>query len=255
MALKTLKRRVPQIYPIDYVNGLGLLFDTTEKVKIGKGNCRDSTNTFNIDVNSELTADIVVSGKNGLDTGSESANTWYRVHVIADSNKVNSVACLLSLSSTSPTLPSGYNIFRHIGWVKNNSSSNIWKFYQVGVGRQREYQFDESRTELAALTSGSATVFTALSLASFMPPGTNLVRLRTNFQNEANDDKYYFRTTGSILTKNNTPMSFRPGILTDVPLREPISLIITDDNQSIDYVVDSVNNNLWVYVIGFVDFI
>ena len=41
--------------------------------------------------------------------------------VIADSNGVNAVAGLFSVSSSNPTLPAGYDQSRRIGTVLNNS--------------------------------------------------------------------------------------------------------------------------------------
>ena len=52
------------------------------------------------------------SGANGLDTGSMAANNWYYLYVIYNGT---TIASLVSLSSTSPTLPSGYTKFALVG--------------------------------------------------------------------------------------------------------------------------------------------
>lgn len=88
-----------------------------------------------------LTADITVMGANGLDTGAPANNQWYAVFVIADSNNINPVASLLSISATAPTMPAGYNKFRRVGWMRRNGGGNFlntrlagdWTYYTDAV--------------------------------------------------------------------------------------------------------------------------
>lgn len=70
-----------------------------------------------------VTVDITVAGANGLDTGSEAASTWYYIWVIGKTD--GTVAGLLSISSTAPTMPSGYTLKRLIGAIRNDGSSNF----------------------------------------------------------------------------------------------------------------------------------
>ncbi len=76
-----------------------------------------------------LTADITASGANGLDTGSEANSKWYAVWVIYNGT---TVASLLSLSATAPTMPSGYTYKRRVGWVYNGSGGDLDDFIQRG---------------------------------------------------------------------------------------------------------------------------
>lgn len=78
-----------------------------------------------------VTADITVSGVNGLDTGAPANNTWYAVFVITNALGTL-VASLLSLSGTAPTLPGGYTNFRRVGWVRRNGSGNFVRFRMQG---------------------------------------------------------------------------------------------------------------------------
>jgi hypothetical protein len=80
----------------------------------------------------DITADITASGANGLDTGSEASNTWYYLHVIYNPT-TDTVAGLLSLSWTAPTLPSGYTFFAPVSAVRNNGSSNFVQYFQRGA--------------------------------------------------------------------------------------------------------------------------
>lgn len=74
-----------------------------------------------------VTADMTVSGANGLDTGSEASGTWYNIWLIYNGT---TVAALLSTSATAPTLPSGYTYRALVGAVRNDGSSNFVRFWQ-----------------------------------------------------------------------------------------------------------------------------
>ena len=81
-----------------------------------------------------LTATFANAGVNGLDVGaanSQAASQWYSVWVIWSGA---TVAGLLSLSATSPTLPSGYTHYARVGWVRTDGTANKFplRFDQAG---------------------------------------------------------------------------------------------------------------------------
>ena len=78
-----------------------------------------------------LTIDITASGANGLDTGSEANSTQYYLWVIYNIT-TDTAAGLLSLSSTAPTMPSGYTYKRRVGATFNDSSGNLEGTQQTG---------------------------------------------------------------------------------------------------------------------------
>lgn len=107
-----------------------------------------------------LTVDITASGENGLDTGSEAGNTWYYIWLIGKDD--NTIAGLLSTSSTSPTIPgSGYDWSAVIGAVRNNGSNNFVGFYQFND--QCDIQPN------VPITNGTATTWTLIDLSSYVP--------------------------------------------------------------------------------------
>lgn len=74
---------------------------------------------------------ITTSGLDGLDTGVEAVSTWYHLWVIY--NPTTFVAGgLLSLSSSAPTLPSGFTHKSYVGAVRNDGSGNFVRFSQRG---------------------------------------------------------------------------------------------------------------------------
>jgi hypothetical protein len=105
------------------------------------------------------------SGLLGLDTGTITTNRWYYVWMIAKNSNGSSgqdISAIMSLSATTPTLPSGYTMQRRIGTVRTSSAStSLLEFYQHGTSNVRTYYYD-SLTEFIPLSGGSATAATTL---------------------------------------------------------------------------------------------
>jgi hypothetical protein len=70
------------------------------------------------------------SGAGGLDTGSIGDSTWYYVFAILKPS-TGTVNILISLSSTAPTLPTGYTYSALIGAVDTDASAHLIGFTQV----------------------------------------------------------------------------------------------------------------------------
>jgi hypothetical protein len=109
-----------------------------------------------------FTINIAASGAaNELDTGSVTTNTVYYVYVIYNPGTATA-AGLYSLSSTAPTLPSGYTAYARIGAVVTNGSSH---FLAVTQKNDRS-QFIIGGTNTAnspILATGVAGTFNAVS--------------------------------------------------------------------------------------------
>lgn len=141
------------------------------RVDIGAGHCRSDDDTEDISISGSLTVDITSSGANGLDTGSEAANTWYYVWAIKNLSS-GIVAGLLSTSSSSPTMPSGYTKKRRIGVVRNNGASNFLMFRQTGIGNDREYQYYGMQVGHTVISGGTGTIVSpdSISCGVYIPP-------------------------------------------------------------------------------------
>jgi hypothetical protein len=116
-----------------------------------------------------LTADITVTGANGLDTGAEAANKWYSIWVIDNGT---TTASLLSESATAPTLPSGYTFKARVGWVRNDGSSNFIRFKQVN----RRVQYIVPQV-MASGVAGDVSIPTwvAVAVGVFVPPTAGVI--------------------------------------------------------------------------------
>lgn len=129
--------------------------------------------TAQITHGSALTADITVAGAGGLDQGTESSAVWYAVLVIADSTGVTDPTLLLvsetNWNADTEIIPTGYDIQRRVGWVKN-SSSNFLLFNQSGNTVTYEDEHDIS-------TNFSSTSFTDVGTSSFVAPNCRLAHI------------------------------------------------------------------------------
>lgn len=154
--------------PAGAVEGLALSYTSATSVSISAGECRDSTDVDDILVPSTLTPSLTTSGAGGLDTGAEANATFYHVYVIKNPSS-GAVSSLLSTSSTSPTLPSGYTRFRRVGCFQNGGNGDIVPFMCVGVQRTRTYEVWATQSFFMALSGGSATAYTDVSLSNTAP--------------------------------------------------------------------------------------
>lgn len=184
--------------PFLYINNLRVNVASDTTLTVGVGLCRDSNNIIDIEVSSELTINAEVNGINGLDVGTFAASTWYYVHVIADSSAKNPVGALISLSRTAPTLPFGYDSFRHIDSQRADGSVNFLVSYNTGNGNYRTKFYD---TMVSVLTAGTSATLATIDLAGALPPiDRTPVYLNVSFTPATADDKVSFAPPGSTAT-------------------------------------------------------
>ena len=164
-----------------FVSGGELNYVSPLVVSIGlassPSSVHDSVNVQNIQWTGAINADISVSGVNGLDVGSLSINTWYYVYVIANKNNALPVSSLISLSPTTPIIPSGYTRFRRLGSIRVNSSGTIQQFSTSG-NAVRRYFFRNINSRVI-IVGGAATTWVTLDLSSLMPPTSTLAYVET----------------------------------------------------------------------------
>jgi hypothetical protein len=183
--------------PLMYINGLKLSYATATTLTVGIGQCRDSTNTFDMVIASPKTIDAAVNGINGLDTGTFAASTKYHVFVIADSHGYNATGTILSLSLTAPELPFGYDLIRYIGDAISDGSTHFLPFYQYGLGTERTVFYDSM---ISVLSGGSSATYAAIDLSGAVPIAATEVILHASFTPNAAADIASIRPTGSSAT-------------------------------------------------------
>lgn len=110
----------------------------TTKIDVAAGQCRDSTNSVDLNLAGGLTKDLtavwaVGTGNGGRDAATALAakQTWH-VHLIYNPDTLV-VDALFSQSPTNPSLPNGYTKFRRLGSIiLQPASTSIMKFVQDG---------------------------------------------------------------------------------------------------------------------------
>jgi hypothetical protein len=122
-----------------------------------------STTNFKTVSAGSLSISTAASGANGLDTGTIAANTWYAVYVIYNSTTATA-AGLISLSGTSPTLPSGYTYKARVGWVRYGSSALV---STIQYGDRAQYVATSSG--FPVISTGPVTQWTAAATGSYVP--------------------------------------------------------------------------------------
>lgn len=116
----------------------------------------------------DVTIALTTAGAAGLDTGSEANSTWYYAWILCKDD--GTVSGVLSASSSTPTLPSGYVFRGLVSAAYNGAGGDLDAYSQVSNKIRRH---DLSTT---ALNAGTATTYTAVSLAAFIPPIAASVR-------------------------------------------------------------------------------
>jgi hypothetical protein len=168
-----------------YINGMQLTYltPTTFKVSVGtatNGNISVGNVPNNIiTVEDEVTISTTGVGAGGLDQGTIEASTKYYVYAIGNSNSyapgINDQmvydnpypgSALISKSLT-PSLPLSYNMYRYIGTVYTNGSSEFVIFWQDGSGTDRTMMYDSAVA--TSITAGNSTTYANVALASAVP--------------------------------------------------------------------------------------
>jgi hypothetical protein len=161
------------------IYGLVAAWTSVSTVTIGIGACRNKTDAYTIRTTAPIVANIAVAGAGGLDTGAEASNTFYSIFVIADSTGVLPPNSLLSTGGDTPTLlPAGYDIWRRVGYVRNNSSSDFREFVTYGQGAERSIQYRDALSSRQQLTGGAATIVTAVNCGALVPNSAPYVLLQ-----------------------------------------------------------------------------
>lgn len=150
------------------VDGLTTVWLSDTELTIFPGIARDVFDDFYIKLSASVVLDSSVSGANGLDTGSITANTLYFVYVIANTSDIAAPATLLSLSYVFPTLPTNYNTYRRVGLWYTDGSSNFSYLIQSQISSEnlRAYTWG---TPVSVLTGGTSTSFSTIDSSAGIP--------------------------------------------------------------------------------------
>ncbi len=238
----------PTVYPLNWMDELNVTWLTATTLRVEVGACRDSTDSNNINSITTISIDTTASGANGLDTGAMANDTWYAVHIIADSTLVNDEEALISLSDTAPTLPGTHDIFRRIGWVKTElAATDMHAFWQRGIDRKKEINWELDKSVTILLSEAQASIKTTIDFSSFAPTTCKEVVFNAYSTDAGGNDLlefYSMPAIGGITVTNNSRF---------LPAKENTVFwtIGCNTSQEIQYSSDNKKTNL--YSLGFID--
>lgn len=136
-----------------------------------------------------VTIDCGTTGANGLDTGGLANSTPYFIYIIYNP-ATGTVAGLMSLSATAPTMPAGYTAKARLGWAITDSSAHFLRTRQAG--RTGQYVIGTNPTVVPNIANGvagtysaTAPTLTAVSVTGVVPSTASriLVIAVTNWKN------------------------------------------------------------------------
>lgn len=239
-------------FPTDYISGYKTKWINSNTIEISNGFARDANDLFNIKLE---TGPVQITLSGDLDTGSEAANTWYAIYVIGDSEGVNPTDFVFSANETTPTLPTGYDVYRRIGWARNNGSSNILSFEEIGNGVNRTVWWNQENTLTRVLTNGAAQSFTEVDASNYSPPSSSeficLISFKTGSGGGSqSDNKLHIR--GKLSTITDSLTIYSSGEKTTDFMNDHL-LIRTDDDQLFEYRVDATSNRATLAVAAYLD--
>jgi|GEM_PF-1787053 len=148
----------------NHISGLNIS-PSDASFAVSRGVASDSTNSTFLKLASDITkttgAWAVGNGNGGLDTGAIAANTWYHVYLIARLD-TGVVDVAFSISASAPSLPANYTIYRHIGFLRSNASSQFIGYIQDGD----DVLWMVPVNDVTAYSPGTGAVIRTLSVPS-----------------------------------------------------------------------------------------
>jgi hypothetical protein len=137
---------------------------TSATFGIAAGECADVLGSTMLTLPSAITkttgAWVAGSGNGALDTGSIAINTWYHVFLIEKLVVTVPTVDVMISTNLTPLPPTGYTLYRRIGSIRTNGSSQWVPFSQ----NNDEFIWDVGFTDLNTGTLGTSAVTRSLTV-------------------------------------------------------------------------------------------
>ncbi|WP_303673474.1 hypothetical protein [Vampirovibrio chlorellavorus] len=245
------------------ITGAAPLYESSSAIRLKNGlRARNSTNQTDIELAADVVLSLDSSGLNGLDTGTKAANTWYYVYLVKrniDGTTGAVFSTANEVSGGSITLPTGYDLKRQLPLaVRTDGSSNIIPFYITTGWPYRpaiKYRvtilplnLTPATGQTIVLDAGTASTYTDVSLASFVPPISTQAILRGGVYLISTSGKF-----GYIRKKGSSVDEFVVQNLSGRTFTEYESEIVeTDANQIIQYRMTDATSGMDINVAGYI---
>lgn len=254
------------------VNGfdIGLLAINTQYFIWAIGKAEDTSTGVNtsiaglklIDVNATFITDGVVVGDAVYNLSHPTLSRFAKVTAVdsetqlsIDFNRFDGIAgdsyvvgprgaAVMSLSSTSIVMPTGYTEKRLVGAVKTDLYGYFRPFYTIGNGRSKQYRYEDIGAN-CVLSNGQALSYTDIHLSSLVPSISTVSIIGVY--------AYAFTVTGDMFFRRNESVHSYEGKIKLMPNHagDYNFVVQTDNSQIIEYRVAPVSSAATVYVYGF----
>lgn len=190
------------------LSGLGMSNDGVTPntiLDVAAGQATNSTGATSIVLSGAFTkttgAFVAGTGNGCLDTGAVGATHWYHVFLISKAAGA-SPDILCSLSATAPTMPSTYTLFRRIGSVSTNVSSNLIAFTQLNDS----FRWKVNITDISNNSSGPGTSATLVTLS--VPTGVQVTALFQSYWQDSLGNNIFYTSPDDTDTAPDTSFQF-----------------------------------------------
>ncbi|WMU93393.1 hypothetical protein EMOOHJMP_00200 [Microcystis phage MaAM05] len=245
------------------ITGAAPLYESSGAIRLKSGlRARNSTNQTDIELAADAVVSLDSSGLNGLDTGTKAANTWYYLYLVKRNIDGTTGAVFSTVNEVSGgniTLPTGYDLKRQLPLaVRTDASGNIMPFYiSTGWPYRPSIKYrvvilpvnqPPATGQPIVLDGGTASTYTDVSLANFVPPISTQALLRGGIYLISASGKFgYIRKKGSSIDE------FVVQNLTGRTCTEYESEIVeTDASQIIQYRMTDATSSMDINVAGYI---
>lgn len=227
---------------------------TVLAVGTGSASLASGATWYKAAVTTPISVSLLATGAGGIDTGVRTPLVWYYVHLIVNPT-TGAVSALLSKSATSPTMPTGYTLWRRIGsiYLVNISGGTIARFQERGSGFSKSYYWlpagEAEPAPPRLLANGAANEVTTLPVGGTAPVIANTLMLNATYSTtEVSPGGTFTLSAASIGFPTAVGGTTSPGgelMVYKSPMTVPV------DAGAITYIVDS--GNLTLDVIGWTE--
>lgn len=234
--------------PKKIIFGLNVTNNTTDAVNdidISTGSAMSSADALLINLTSALVKRIDATFAEGTNQGGrDSADNltgakWFRVYLIGDTTANKSPDVFIS-TSDSPTLPTGYDVYRRIASIRWNGST-IVAFTWMGNDANPLIEWDAFIDSDVIADTTPNTAFGDCNLAAGMPPTAQRAEIQiTMGDSNADTCSFYARKNGSSKAIGTTSL-LKQFIATGATASYYVDTawIITDTSQIFEYAADA----------------
>ena len=201
----------------------------------------DSSYNCKVFRNISVTINAANLGINGIDVGSVTAGYWYYSYVIYNPS-TSTISGIVSLSSTAPTLPSGYTYYARVGSLRVLSGNTF--FSKISQFNSRINYINTS-----TISYGENVIFTNISYAAYTQ-----VSLSTMIPATCPNMYFYFDSVTSTnvwLTATGLAYDYNEVVATTYNVNTERKLVISTAQQT--YIKTSGSSVYKVVVIGYED--